>query len=66
MCNCLAFSDKIKVIINNTILLDTSPDFLNNPLKVYCVPSVKLKQPKNCGLLGQYQIICVLMTFLLN
>ena len=34
VCNCLAFSDKIKVIINNTILLDTSPDFLNNPLKV--------------------------------
>ena len=63
MYNCLAFSNKIKVIINNTILLDTSPDFLNNPLKVYCVPSVKLK---NCGLLGQYQMIYVLMTFLLN
>ena len=28
MCNCLAVSDKTKkVIINNTILLDTCPDF---------------------------------------
>ena len=60
VCNCLAFSDKTnKVIINNTILFDTCPDSsLNNPLKVYCVPSVKLKQLKDCGLLGQYQMMC--------
>ena len=30
---------------------------LNNPLKVYCVPSVKPKQVKDCGLLEQFQII---------
>ena len=67
LCNCFTLSDKTKKV-SNTILLDTCPDFQpQQPIeKVYSVPSVKPKQLKDCGLLGQYQMVCVLMTFLLN